>query len=204
MQLDVISPARNGLYPGIKPLVSASDVLNLLRVSHQVYEEAHRIFWSENAFIFPDQDTMHSFLHRISTESFALIRTLGIEKTVNAECINLENGAVDLGYWFADVRIPPFLQPLHLDGWETKFEDYVCLRDHWVPDYSNPLELKIRKFKIHCKTTYNLLTWPLTGEVERTKETSSGTADTSIEICAMKNSLSRRPFILPVAQRELL
>ena len=171
MQLDVMAPILKAFYPGVLPPVLASDTLNLLRVCRQIHKEAHGIFWAENAFIFSNQDTMHVFLHRISAKSFELIRMLGIEKTANAEWINLANGGV-LGYWFADARIPLFLEPLHLYGLEIKFEEYVCLRDHWVADYSDPLELKIRKYMIRCKTTYNWLMWPSTSDMKRIKDTS--------------------------------
>lgn len=159
MQLNVMAPVREGFYPGLLPLVLASDVLSLLRVCRQVYEEAHVMFWAENAFIFTSQDTMHVFLHQISAKCFQLIRTLGIEQTVNVEWINLANGGI-LGCRFADVRIPPSLQPLHLSGWAIKYEEYVCLRDRWVADCSDPSELKIKKVTNWCKTTYNWLTWP--------------------------------------------
>ena len=179
MQLNVIASVRKGFYPGVLPLVLASDIFNLLCVCRQIYEEAHAIFWAENAFIFSSQDTMHVFLHRIKVKSFALIRTLGIEKMVDAEPINLATGGIDIGFWYADVRIPPFLQPLHLYGWDTRFEEYFCLRDHWVANYSDHMELKIKKTMIQCKTTYNWLIWPSVSEVEPTKDTSGSTGDGS-------------------------
>lgn len=185
MQLNVMAPVRKGFYPGLLPLVLASDVLSLLRVCRQVYEEAHPIFWAENAFIFSDQDTRHRFLHRISAKSFQLIRTLGVEKTVNAEWIKLANGEVLRGR-FADARIPPLLQPLHLSWWTIQYEEYICLRNHWVADYSNPSELKMRKFLIRCKTTYNWLRWPSTSEMERIQDTSGVTGDGLHNMWAMK------------------
>ena len=183
MQLDVIAPIRNGFYPGVQRPVPAGDILSLFRTCRQVYEEAHSIFWAENAFIFPDQDTMHAFTHHIGAKCFESIRTLGIEKTVNAEWINL-NGGIDLGYWFADVRIPPFLQALHLHGWETRFEEYHCEREHWFPDRSDPSEVKIRKSMIRCRTTYNWLTLPRTKQVESVRDTSGVTDDGLYDTCA--------------------
>lgn len=192
MQLNVIAPVRKGYCPGVLPLVLASDIFNLLRVCRQIYEEAHAIFWAENAFIFSSQDTMHVFLHRIKAKSFELIRTLGIEKTVDAEPINIANGGIDIGFWYADVRIPPFLQPLHLYGWDASFEEYLCLRDHWIANYSDCMELKIRKMMIQCKTTYNWLTWPSISEVEQTKDASGSTGDGSHNMWGMKSPPNRR------------
>ena len=183
LQLDVIAPIRNGFYPGVQPPVPAGDILSLFRTCRRIYEEAHPIFWAENAFIFPDQDTMHAFTHRIGARCFALIRTLGIEKTVNAEWINL-NGGLDLGYWFADVRMPPFLQALHLHGWETRFQEYDCVREHWFPDRSDPSEVKIRKSMIRCRTTYNWLTLPRTSRVGPVRDTSGVTDDGFYDDCA--------------------
>lgn len=202
MQLDVMAPVRKGFYPGLLPLVLASDVLNLLRVCRQVYEETHTIFWAENSFIFLSQYTMHVFLHQISAKSFELIRTLGIDNNVNAEWIKLANGGI-LGGWFADVRIPPFLQPLHLSGWAINYEEYICLRDHWVADCSDPPELKMRKFLIRCKTTYNWLTWPSTSEMERIKDTSGVTSDISHNIWTVKALPSRCCLIAFEAMRTL-
>ena len=190
MHLDVVAPVRNGIYPGVQLPVFASDILSLLCACRQINQEAHPIFWAENAFIFPDQDTMHAFTNRIGAKSLNLIRTLGIEKTVNAEWINV-NGGIDLGYWFADARISPFLQA-HLYGWEAKFEDYGCERAHWVPDRSDPSEVKIRKLMIRCKTTYNWLTRPPTSEALEVKSIkgSSGVADDGLfETCALEYSL---------------
>lgn len=190
LQLDVISPIRNGIYPGVQVPVLASDVLTLLRTCRQVYEEAHVIFWAENTFVFPDQDTLHAFAHRIGENSFQLIRTFGIEKTVNAEWINVD-GRIDLGFWFADVRITPFLQALHLEGWGTKFEEHYCEREHWVPDNSDPSELKIRKFMIPCKTTYNWLTSPRTSKAKPVRDNSAATNDDFYDLCALEYSHAR-------------
>ena len=158
MQLNVITPVRSGFHPVLHSPVSTKDVLSLLSVCRQIYSETHPIFWAENAFIFPDQDTMHTFLHRIGRKPFSSIQALAIETTANAEWITLPDGDIDLGYWFADARIPPFLQPLHLYGWEISFEEYTGVRDAWIADYSDPLSF--RKIRIGCQTTYNWLTWP--------------------------------------------
>ena len=185
MRLDVMAPVRKGFYPGVVPSVLASDILNPLRACRQIYKEAHDIFWAENTFIFLDQETMHAFLHRIGTKNFNLIRSLGIERTINADCVYLANTIVDMGYTVADIRIPPFLEQLHLHGWESKVEEYSCSRDYWFLDNSDPAELKITKFLIRCKTTYNWLTWPSNSEVEPTKETSGATGDSLYSVCAM-------------------
>lgn len=163
MQLDVITPVRRGFYSGVQSSVSAREVLALLCACRQTYEEAYSIF--------PDQDAMHNFLHRIGPKPFALIQTLGIETTANAEWISLPDGDIDLGYWFADARIPPLLPPPHLYGWEISFEDYTGVRDAWIADYSDPL--RFRKIRIGCQTTYNWLTWPRTGVVEPIKSSRS-------------------------------
>lgn len=164
MQLDVMAPVREGNYVGLLPVVPASDILNLFYVCHQIYEEARSIFWAENAFIFPGQDTMHVFLHRISAESFTMIRTLGIEKTVDAKWIEPANGGMQGSWGFTDVRIHPTLQPLHMSGWAIKYEENKCLRVQEVFDWSDPSNLKRRLFQVECKTTYNWLTWPSTSE----------------------------------------
>lgn len=122
------------------PTIWASEELPLI-----IEGEAHPIFWAKNAFIFPDQDTMHAFIHRFGAKSFELIRTPGVEQTVNAMWINV-NGGRDLGYWFTDVGTAQFPQTLYLHGWETKFEEHNCKRERWVPDLSDPSEVKLRKF----------------------------------------------------------
>lgn len=202
VRLDVIAPIRKGIYPGAQLPVLASDVLSLLRTCRRIYEEAHSIFWAENAFIFPDQDTMHAFIHRLGTKSFELIRTLGIEKTVDAEWTNA-NGGIYLGYCFADVRIPPFLPALHLHGWESKVEEYYCQREHWVPEKSDSSELKIRKSKTACKTTYNWLTWPPTSGAKPVRDTSGVTEDGLYDVCALEYSMRRRCLIQSEAMGTL-
>lgn len=195
LQLDVIAPIRSGVYPGVQVPVLASDVLTLLRTCRQIYEEAHHMFWAENTFIFSDQDTLHAFTYRIGEKAFQSIRTFGIEKTVNAEWINV-NGGIDLGFWFADVRITPFLQTLHLHGWETRFEEYYCEREHWVPDNSNPLELKIRKFMIPCKTTYNWLRSPWNSQAKPLRANYRAANDRLFDNCALRYSQARRYLIV--------
>lgn len=195
VHLDVIAPIRNGIYPRAQLPVLASDILTLLRTCRQIYKEAHSIFWAENAFVFPDQDSMHAFTHGIGAKSFDLIRTLAIEKTADAEWINV-NGCIDLGYWFADVRITPFLQALHLREWEIKFEDYYCHREHWVLEKSDPSEMKIRKLMIPCKTTYNWLTRPPTGHVTPVGVASGVIDDGLYDICALRYSLRRHCVII--------
>ena len=106
------------------------------------------------------------------------------------------DGGISLGFWFADVGAPPFLPALLLDGWETRFEEHYCEREHWVPDSSGPSELKIRKSMIPCKTTYNWLTSPSTGKAKPSKEKSGVTTDGFYDICALEYSLARRHLIL--------
>lgn len=119
---------RNGVSPGVQLPVPASDILSLLRACHQVYEGAHHISWAENAFIFEYEDMTHAFTRRIGAKSFEWIRTLGIETTVNAECIEV-NGGTDLEFWLPDVKLSTYLPALYLHGWEGKFEEYYCKRE---------------------------------------------------------------------------
>ena len=202
MQLDVITSVRKGVYPTIVSPVLASDILNILRACRQIYEEAHAIFWAENAFVFPSLDTLHLFLHRISARSFGLIRMIGVEKTVNIEWIDLKNGCL-LGCWFPDTRLSPFGQPLPRYGWQAKLEEYDCLRDHWVSDSSNPSELRIKKFQIQCKTSYSWLKRLSSNEMESTKDASATTNDASDENCAMEPLSRRRCLVLSEAVRRL-
>ena len=41
--------------------------------------------WTENAFVFQHQDTLNAFTQKLGAKPFELVRTLGIETTVNAE-----------------------------------------------------------------------------------------------------------------------
>lgn len=85
VQLDVMAPVRNGIAPGTQLPVLASDILTLPRTCRQVYEEAHPIFWAENAFIFPDQDALHAFTQCFNAKCLNFIGRLGIEATDDTE-----------------------------------------------------------------------------------------------------------------------
>lgn len=195
MQLDVMAPIRNGIYHVVQPVVLASDILSLLRACRLIYEEAHPIFWAENVFIFPDQDIMHLFSNRIGAKSLDFIRTLGIEKTVSPDWINL-HGSTNLAYWFGDLRIPPIRLPPYLHNWETGFEEYDCEREHWFTCRTIPSEGEMRKCMVPCKTIYKWLTRPPISEIKPVKDNDGIADDGLYDIQALEESLSRKCLIL--------
>ena len=176
LQLDVMAPIRNGAFHVDQPVVLARDILSPLRTCRQIYEEAHHIFWAENAFIFPDQDTMHFFTRRVGAQSFDFVNKIGIEKSANPYWTDSE--VVDRESLFADFRTPPIPQPLCLHGWEAKFEEFHGKSEHWVPYRTDLSEIKLSKCMLPCKTTYKWLTRPPTREV-RTVRDASGVTDES-------------------------
>lgn len=166
MQVNVITPVRNGEYPGDLSHLLASDALSLLRTCHQVYKEAKFIFWAENAFIFLNGESMSTFMHQIRPECMQLIRILGIESVVDAVSLKIANGGNEDRVWPAHDSRPPVLQPLQLDGWEVKVDNYLCKRLHWVPNPSELSYVQIRGLKIECMITYFWQTRPESSKVE--------------------------------------
>ena len=153
MQLDVFAPVRRGFFTSDLPPVFANYVLNILRTCRKIYEEAHAIFWAENAFVFSSRLTTSWFKDWISDKSFELIRTLAIEDRVDIEWGNWRGSSLQKRCF---ARLPPVLQqPGHSYGWKINSDEYDCLRDHWSTDISNPRELKIRHHIIPCKIIYN-------------------------------------------------
>ena len=195
MQLDVIAPVRRGTYHNDLPLVIASYVLSILRTCRQIYEEAHAIFWAENAFVFSSLLTMSRFVDQINDKSFKLIRTLGIENRVDIEWMN-RRGPSFQKCWFA--RIPDFLQqPRSSYEWEIKMDEYDCLRDDWVTDCNNPPELKITKHMIPCKTIYSWLTQLSTSEARLITHDAAATNNGSHDLCVPESPSIRRCLTPP-------
>ena len=197
MQLDVIAPLRRGTYPNNLPPVFASHVLNMLRTCRQIYEEAHAIFWAENAFVFSSTLVMSRFVERISDKAFELIRTLGIENRVDTEWV-IQRGSSFQKCSFA--KVPPFLQqPGRSYEWEIKVDEYDCLRDDWVTNCSNPPELKITKNMIPCKTIYSWLTRLSTSKARLTTHDAGATNNNSHDLCVPESPSTRRCLTLSEA-----
>ena len=190
LQLHVIAPVRRGTYPNDLPLVFASHVLSILRTCRQIYEEAHAIFWAENAFVFSSAITMSMFVDRINGTSFELIRKFGIENRVDIEWMNRRGSSFqNCGFTI----LPDFLQqPRSPYEWEIKVDEYDCLRDDWVTNCSNPSELKIIKHKIPCKTIYSWLTQLSTSEARLITHDAAATNNGSHDLCIPESpSISR-------------
>ena len=184
MQLDVIAPVRRGNYAGVLP-VFASHILNILRTCRQIHEEAHAIFWTENAFVFSGLPTMAKFVERIGDKPFRLIRTLGIENRVDIDWMNRRGRAILEN--FRSERVPPFLQQPHRPHeWEIKVDQYDCLRDHWFTDCGSRGEIKLTSCKIPCKTIYVWMTRLSTSEVRLTTDSADAT-DGSHGLCTVKS-----------------
>ena len=197
MQLDVIVPVRRGFYPRTLPPVSVNYVLNILRTCRQIYEEAHAIFWAENAFVFSSELIMSRFVERISDKAFELIRTLGVETRVDTELV-IQRGSSFQKCCFTEV--PPFLQqPGRSYEWKIKVDEYDCLRDDWVTNCSNPPELKITKNMIRCKTIYSWLTRLSTTEARLTTHDAGATNNGSHDLCVPESPSIRRCLTLSEA-----
>ena len=197
MQLDVFAPVRRGFYTNDLPPVFASYVLNILRTCRQIYEEAHAIFWAENAFVFPSRLTMSRFKDRISDKSFELIRTLAIEDRVDIEWGNW-GGSSFKNRCFA--RLPPVLQqPGHSHEWKMNSDEYDCLRDHWSTDISNPRELKIRHHIVPCNIIYNWQTRLSISEVRLITDDAGNINDGFHDLSVVESPPIRRCLTPPEA-----
>ena len=87
-QVDTVISVNNAIAPLNRPTLDAQWILMIFLTCRQIYNEAHVVFWSENAFVFRSEYRTARFLGTIGNAQQNLLRRIGLEQPSGERCFH--------------------------------------------------------------------------------------------------------------------